>query len=795
MLTIWSKSFPAKVLKSLAPVLRAVPELKVTVVNDYTVPLGTSLILAMGSEPLKTLQAEGVLHKNRTTTSLRTQPQNRHGVPVLLTYSSEIGEIDWAYHVDMLTDVTLALRFCMTGSWLPVYGEYRYVSDFSELCASIEQQHKDTGQLVDIAKDLETLGLDPYALPDPFHAPPAAFPGAYIVTMQATHQKGRADVVRFSSRDDECNRLQDPAFREQVEFLLRCPYIRLKGANFKYDMHWLWVRGKFECTTFSFDTSIVGSLLDENRSNSLTVHTKIHVPSLAGYDDKFNREVDKDRMDKVPPEQLLPYAGGDVDADLQVAEAMKKELLKDPQLTSFYVNILHPAARAFEQIEQHGIFIDENAFQELKSDLEAEYAVLVKEASKILGGRIVAKHADPSRPGGINLTKASLIYDFMFSPMGLNLKPKMWTKKPDKDGIKRPSTAMEHLEMFLDEPKAKDFVEGINKASSVQKTYGTYVVGFLKHLRSDGRLHPTFFLYVGDKEEDEGGANTGRLSAKGPAIQTVPKHTAWAKRIRRCYPAPPGYVIVERDYSQGELMVAACIAHEDNMIAAYRAGRDLHVDTASTYAGYTYESLLALEQTNLHLYEETRQLGKAGNFGLLFGMKEDGFIDYAQGNYGVTLTWDQAHEFREAFFKKYPKLLVYHSEYKRIARETGQVRGPLGRVRHLPLIKSPIQEVSSKAERQAINSPVQMTLTDMLIWTLAEENKAGLSKIAPCFGSCHDSGMNYCPEDKVDILVPQMLEMMENLPFEKVGWAPQLKFKADAKVGANWGDLKKYVRT
>jgi DNA polymerase I-like protein with 3'-5' exonuclease and polymerase domains len=844
----------------------------------------------------------------------------------------------------------------------------------------------------------------------------------------------------------ESQRLSDPAFREQVEFLLRCPYIRLKGANFKYDLHWLWKRGAFNCTNFVFDTTIVGSLLDENRSNALDVHTKIYVPALAGYcvtpetrlltadmqwvkaeeiqvndelvgfeeesqfkrrrqldvakvtaiqalekrcyrltmksgrsltvsdnhqflhvrdvyggkiewiqteeiavgmrlktfpmrqfdesfdsgwmsgildgegwgsrsktptgtsykigwaqkkgkvltrsltlaahwglkfsagsqeiktpsvtlfswdgfellqltrpvrlvsqrkwvktplptrnrddedvvvskelvgkqevlaitttthtfiaegmcshnSDQFDREVDKSRMDRVPPDQLLPYAGGDVDADLQVAEAMKQELLQDTRLTSFYVNILHPAARAFEQIEQGGILVDMDAYQELKLDLEKEHARLVQEASKIMGGRIVIKHGYASltqgRPEAMNLTKASMLVDFMFSPMGLNLKPKMFTPKPDKDGIQRPSTAMEHLEMFADDPKAKDFIQIIKTDSSVMKTYNTYVIGFLEHLRSDGRLHPTYYLFVGNQEEGEGGARTGRLSCKAPAFQTVPKHTTWAQRIRRCFPAPPGYVVVERDYGQGELRVIACIANETGMINVFKSGRDIHADTAAPFAGYTYESLMALEKTDYHTFEETRQLGKAGNFGLVFGMYEDGFVAYARSNYGVELTWDEAHTFRTGFFKKYPRLIDYHKSSVQFAKLHKHVRTPLGRIRHLPLIKSPNRDVASKAERQAINSPVQGCLTDMGLWTIALEHRSGLAATAPCWGACHDSILNYVPEDKVDVLVPQMLDQMEQLPFHKVGWSPQLTFVADAKVGKNWGELKKFKR-
>jgi len=191
------------------------------------------------------------------------------------------------------------------------------------------------------------------------------------------------------------------------------PYIRLKASNFKYDTHWLAVRAGFQCSTFTFDTVLVGSLLDENRSNALDVHVKIYVPALGGYSDEFDRTVDKARMDLVSPDQLLPYAGGDVDGDLQVAAVEKQILLQDPQLTSFYVNILHPAARAFEQIEQTGALIDKDAYQELKSDLETEHIRLVKEASKIMGGRIFIKHRDTSRPGDINLTKASMLCDYM----------------------------------------------------------------------------------------------------------------------------------------------------------------------------------------------------------------------------------------------------------------------------------------------------------------------------------------------------------------------------------------------
>ena len=153
---------------------------------------------------------------------------------------------------------------------------------------------------------------------------------------------------------------------------------------------------------------------------------------------------------------------------------------------------------------------------------------------------------------------------------------------------------------------------------------------------------------------------------------------------------------------------------------------------------------------------------------------------------------DKAEEFSEKFFELYNRLPIYHQQFKAHAHKYGHVRSPLGRIRHLPLINSGNRAVAAGAERQAINSAVQSTLSDLLIWSIAEEDRAGLSAVAPAIGAIHDAAYNYFPEDKVDELMQRHLEIQENLPFEKVGWQPQLKFPADAKFGYNMADMKKW---
>jgi len=622
-----------------------------------------------------------------------------------------------------------------------------------------------------VALDLETLGLD-------YHDP-----NAYIITVQITYKQGHSSVVYFDSRE---NSLTFNGYAElwyHLNFFMTSPKVSLRGANLKYDRNWLSVFwGLTECTTFKFDTLLVGSLLNENRSNSLNTHTKVYVPSLGGYDDSFNIKFDKSRMDLVPKKELLPYAGGDTDACYQVAQAQLKDLTSDGKLTRFYREILHPAAMAYERVEQVGWCVDRDYYEFLKEELEFEIDGLVKAAKEIVGGRIIVKHTDPH--GNLNITKASLLVDYMFSSMGLRLKPIMKTGK-----TKQPSATMEHMLMFQDNPKAAPFVALLKAYASAIKTYNTYVVGFLKCIRSDGRFHPTYFLFAGDDMGQGGGTNTGRISVKNPPIQTVPKHTSWAKRLRKAFIAPPGMLVLSNDFSQGELKIAACVANEDNMIKVYKQGIDLHAVTAAALSGYELDAFLALKKTSPDLYEGLRFLGKAGNFGLIYGMGVSGFQSYALTTYKLAMTMVQAGERHAGFFKLYPKLVSWHNSSKNTARVYGMVRSKLGRVRHLPLITSPVPEVRSKAERQSINAPVQGTLSDMALWATAILEKRGVTQVAPVFGMVHDQLLSYIPEDFVDKHVAIRKEVMENLPFEKVGWEPQLKFTVDSQVGPNLGQL------
>lgn len=749
------------------------------------------IIMAMGSGPVDRLKKTGLVHKGLSISSLRGKTYAQkivvgddHGYAhwmvsqtpgMIWIDAKQLPEIRW--------DLRLAYRFAKTGSLTPPLGKYGWVKNFDGVLAYIDQCFEETGKPVQVSTDLETMGLDPYT------------PGKEILTVSMTPVAGYADVLNTQNLT-----LEETKYAvAQIRQILNSEKVVVVGANLKFDLKWMRCKWGITCSNFRFDTLIVGSLINENRSNSLNNHAKEYTP-LGGYDDPFNQKHDKAHMEKAlaeAPDEFVTYAGGDTDACLQVAQEQFKELAQLPEVKRFYVKLLHPAARAFESIEHRGLVVDLNRYKELESELSIAQKEAEKTALGMIPARLKLKHEDK----GVSLTRKALLEDFLFGPAGLGLKPLMTTEKSEA-----PSTAKAHLMMFADHPEAGPFIQAYNEWNSTQKTLSTYVHGFLKHLRPDGRFHPTYMLFAGSayesKGDDDGGTNTGRLSCVDPAMQTVPKHTKWAKKLRKCFPAPPGMVFWEADFSQGELRITADVADEQQMLHAYSQGLDLHAVTGAQLAGYELDEFLALGtfpegSPEEVLFAKYRQQAKPANFGLLYGMGAEGFREFARVTYKLNLTLDEATQIRDQFFVLYNGLPKWHTTYKNFAKANGFVMSPLGRMRNLPLIRSKNSQARSKAERQAVNAPIQGCLSDMNIWSSAilEQNWGGEGpdKLWVA-GSTHDAVYGYCPEHNAkEVWLPRIVEVMSTLPLNEVfGWQPKIPMPADIAVGPSLGELAKF---
>jgi len=73
--------------------------------------------------------------------------------------------------------------------------------------------------------------------------------------------------------------------------------------------------------------------------------------------------------------------------------------------------------------------------------------------------------------------------------------------------------------------------------------------------------------------------------------------------------APEGYRLVAADFAQIELRIAGLLSRDPVILSAYEQGRDLHRAIMAQVTGKSEDEITI----------EERKLGKALNFGLLYG--------------------------------------------------------------------------------------------------------------------------------------------------------------------------------
>lgn len=126
-------------------------------------------------------------------------------------------------------------------------------------------------------------------------------------------------------------------------------------------------------------------------------------------------------------------------------------------------------------------------------------------------------------------------------------------------GVSSPSFDSDHLKKLRREGKEVEFIDALLEYRYAAKVIGSFIANVRRKVGEDGRIHPYYLPH---------GAKTGRLSAKGPAIQTMGRDSG----IKRALVAAPGCKIISCDYSQAELRTVAELADDTAMIAAFQPG-------------------------------------------------------------------------------------------------------------------------------------------------------------------------------------------------------------------------------
>jgi DNA polymerase I-like protein with 3'-5' exonuclease and polymerase domains len=276
----------------------------------------------------------------------------------------------------------------------------------------------------------------------------------------------------------------------------------------------------------------------------------------------------------------------------------------------------------------------------------------------------------------------------------------------------------------------------------------------------DDHLHPVTERIHADYLQL--GSKAGRMSCSRPNVQNLPRSAAYRGAIR----ARGGHQLVKADFSQIELRLAAAMAPDAAMLAAFRAGKDLHVLTASQVLGIP-EDLVEKDQ---------RQLAKALNFGLIYGMGARRLQEHAWTTYRVRMSEDEAIHHRQRFFQTYRGVQQWHRQTAaRLKREQALETGTLAGRRRLAVAKF----------TEALNTPVQDTGADGLKLTLARlftsRDEAPNTRL---IAVVHDEILAECPESDAEATSQWLTRHMTAAMQELVG--DVVPMTVDVTRGLNW---------
>lgn len=501
----------------------------------------------------------------------------------------------------------------------------------------------------------------------------------------------------------------------------------------------------------TFDVVLASHILNENTPNGVKENAALECNAPEWDVDKSLKTGQYKTREKY--QEYLTYLGYDVYYEYKLYRVFHKKLKQDRALMKLFYHLYMPGIISYETVEEHGVFIYPQQFKQVRKHLESEKSKIEKQLIKLAGHEV-------------NWNSPAQIQKLLYEELKLPIL--------ERTESGAPSTSEATLMQLRDK---HPIVELILKYRGVNIQISHFIDGWINRMWGR-RLFPNFKLH---------GTVTGRTSCTDPNLQQVPRDPI----IRNLVGAPEGWSVVEIDYSQAELRIAAIMSGDETMKRIYQTGGDIHTHTFEMITGEKVSD-------DKYIRKEQRKKAKAVNFGFVYGMGWRKFKIYARDNYGVDLTDKEAEQWRGKFFETYHSLPKWHSKQRRIVQSIGQVRSPIGRIRRLPDIYSTDKSKKAEAERQSINSPVQGFGSDLTILGMSEimgnaqyydpvykldKDKffvIGTVHDATLFEVRNDYLMEFCPKAKHILEHPKALG--EVFHFES-----DVPIVADVAIGQSWG--------
>lgn len=454
---------------------------------------------------------------------------------------------------------------------------------------------------------------------------------------------------------------------ESLRPVLENPAITKIGHNLKFDFAVLSAphNGGLQLACPLFDTMIGAWLLAPDRRSykldDLCQEINLRMTSFAEVTGHDKRE---DAFCRVPLDVAKDYSCEDVYGALQLYREQLSQL-EQANLLPLMREVEGPLIPVLAAMEREGIRVD-----------AGQLAILSTEFGLRLEDDEQAIYQAAGMSFNINSPKqlGEILFEKLQLPKG----------RKTKTGWSTDVKVLESLSLTHELPA---LILNYRNLAKLKSTY----VDKLASLRNPhtGRVHTSF---------NQCGTATGRLSSSNPNLQNIPIRTEEGRRIRSAFIAAEGCSLLAADYSQIDLRVLAHYSEDRELVAAFRAGQDIHRRTAAEIFFIAPELVTS----------EMRRVAKTINFGIVYGMSSFGLASQ------LHVSRKEAQTFIDRYFAHFSGIKDFMVEIVRQAREDGYVTTLLGRRRPLAEINSTNRIQREFAERTAINTPIQGTAADII---------------------------------------------------------------------------------
>lgn len=387
---------------------------------------------------------------------------------------------------------------------------------------------------------------------------------------------------------------------------------------------------------------------------------------MADFESLLGKGRNKKTISQIAPIDVLKCSAEKADFSLRSWIILNQLLSESGSLHDVFCYFEQPLIQVLKDVEKSGVCVDKSALLIQSSDLHIQLKSLASQVFKLAGE-------------DFNLGSPKQLQSILYEKLNLPMLKKTKTGQP--------STAEPVLAELAESFELPRLILEHRSLSKIKSTYTDKLP--LQIQDRTKRIHSTFQQAV---------TATGRLSSTDPNLQNIPIRTCEGRRVRKAFISEPDYKILAADYSQVELRIMAHLSKDPGLLAAFNSDQDVHRATAADVFG------VAINEVS----DDERRSAKAINFGLIYGMSAFGLAK--QLNIGR----QEANEYIERYFAKYPNVKRYMDQTQSFAGENGYVETIFGRRLYLPDINAGNGMLRKAAQRTAINAPMQGSAADII---------------------------------------------------------------------------------